>query len=131
MESEKELNLLYSEKSSASTSEEMEKVDAKIADKLLGMQRDQYEKKLEHLKEIKKVKGKTAAIFKLKEKVVGTKKEGMESVSMNDPKTGQMIYDPEKLKQASMNYLSSLLKNREPKDEYIEDFKTLRILHES
>ena len=42
-----------------------------------------------------------------------------------------MIYDPEKLKQASMNYLSSLLKNREPKDEYIEDFKTLRILHES
>ena len=94
MEADKELNLLYSKKSKANEIEEIEKVDEEIAEKLLGLQREHYEKKLEYLKDLKKEKGKSAAIFKLKEKVVGSKKEGMESVSMNDPITGQMICDP-------------------------------------
>ena len=54
-------------------------------------------------------------MFKLKEKVLGSRKEGSESVSMNDPVTGQMICDPEELKRASVDYLSSLLRNRDPK----------------
>jgi hypothetical protein len=52
-------------------------------------------------------------------------------VSMNDPETGQMICDHEQLKQASIDYLSNLLKNREPKEDYRENFETLRILHDS
>ena len=131
MDADKELNLLYSKKLKANEIDEIEKVDDEIAEKLLKLQREQYEKKLEYLKDIKKDKGKSAAIFKLKEKIVGAKKEGTESVSMNDPETGQMICDHEQLKQASIDYLSNLLKNREPKEDYREHFETLRILHDS
>ena len=49
---------------------------------------------------------------------------------MNDHVTGHMICDPEELKRASVDYLSSLLRNRDPKEGYKEDLKTLRILHE-
>ena len=131
LESDKELNDLYKEKMQAMSSEDTQKVDSKIAEKLLGVQRVQYEKKLDYLKELKASKGKSAAIFKLKEKVVGSKKEGMESVSMNDHITGEMIYEPEKLKEASSNYLRNLLTNREPKEGYKEHFSTLRRLHDS
>ena len=53
-------------------------MEDKIAGKLLEKQRKEYENKLEHLKNIKKEKGKSAAIFKLKEKVIGSKKEGLD-----------------------------------------------------
>ena len=66
-------------------------------------------------------------MFKLKEKVLGSRKEGSESVSMNDPVTGQIMCDPEELKRASVDYLSSLLRNRDPKEEFKEDLKTLSI----
>ena len=79
---------------------------------LLVKQREEYETKLEQLKNIQKSKGRSAAIFKLKEKVVGSKKEGMESVSMKDPITGSILYDPDQLKEASEDYLSNLLTNR-------------------
>ena len=105
-------------------------MEDKIAGKLLEKQRKEYENKLEHLKNIKKEKGKSAAIFKLKEKVIGSKKEGMESVSMKDPVTGSMICDPEQLKKASTEYLSKLLTNRDPKDGYQRGFETLRLLHD-
>ena len=95
---------------------------------LLVKQREEYETKLEQLKNIQKSKGRSAAIFKLKEKVVGSKKEGM--VSMKDPITGSILYDPDQLKEASEDYLSNLLTNREPKVGYEQGLKTLRSLHE-
>ena len=131
MENDKELEVLYSEKTMATSPKEIQEVEDKIAGKLLEKQRKEYENKLEHLKNIKKEKGKSAAIFKLKEKVIGSKKEGMESVSMKDPVSGSMICDPEQLKQASTEYLSKLLTNRDPKDGYQRGFETLRLLHDS
>ena len=131
LESDKELNDLYKENMLAISSEDTQQVDGKLAERLLGVQRVQYEKKLDYLKELKASKGKSAVIFKLKEKVVGSKKGGMESVSLNDHITGEMIYEPEKLKEASSNYLRNLLTNREPKEGYKEHFSTLRRLHDS
>jgi hypothetical protein len=79
---------------------------------------------------VKKLKGKSAAIFKLKEKIVGSKKKGMESVSMNAPISGDMICDPEELKKVSVAYLSTLLTNRDPKDEYKQHLDILKLLHQ-
>ena len=104
---------------------------SKIADILIQKQREEYEKKLEYLKTIKKDKGKSAAMFKLKDKVLGSRKEGCETVSMNDPISGEIICDPEELKKASVKYLSSMLENREPKEEYRCDLQTLKLLHQS
>ena len=85
MEKDKELDKLYTEKFTAVTDDDIKNVDTKIAAKLLEKQRKEYEDKLDYLKTIKKDKGKSAAIFKLKEKILGSRKDGMESVSMNDP----------------------------------------------
>ena len=130
LECDKELDNLYKEKIESRSDVEASLVDSKIADTLLKRQREEYEKKLQYLKDIKKEKGKSTAIFKLKEKVLGSKKEGSESVSMNDPETGEMICDPEELKKASIKYLSNLLENREPKEDYRQDLKTLELLHQ-
>ena len=130
MDSDKDLELLYKEKCSANSEEETRTVETKIAEKLLEKQRKDYEVKLDYLTEVKRVKGKSAAIFKLKDKIVGSKKEGMESVSMNDPISGDMICDPEELKRVSVAYLSNLLTNRDPKDEYKQNLQILKLLHE-
>ena len=58
------------------------------------------------------------------------KHAGSESVSMNDPVSGNMICDPEELKTASVKYLSNLLTNREPKEEYKRNLEIVKQLHE-
>ena len=50
-------------------------------------------KKLHYLKKLKKEKGTSAAVFKLKEKIVGSKKISQEAVSMKDPDTGEIIVE--------------------------------------
>ena len=75
MESDKELENLYSEKEKASSDDGIEEAEVKIAETLLVKQREEYETKLEQLKNIQKSKGRSAAIFKLKEKVVGSKSQ--------------------------------------------------------
>ena len=85
LEADKELEMLYSEKIKATSIEDIHGVEGNMAGKNLERQRKQYECKLEYLKTIKKEKGKKAAIFKLKEKVAGSKKEGMEAVTMKNP----------------------------------------------
>ena len=129
MENDKDLDKLYTEKVKADTEEEIQAVDCRIADKLLQKQRKEYEDKLEYLKLVKKEKGKSAAIFKLKEKILGSRKDGMESVSMNDPVSGHMICNPEELKKASVDYLSKILTNRAPKEEYKQNLYILKQLH--
>ena len=131
LEGDKSLENLYKEKLESTSDAESKATESEIADILIQKQREEYEKKLEYVKTIKKDKGKSAAMFKLKDKVLGSRKEGCETVSMNDPISGEMICDPEELKKASVKYLSSLLENREPKEEYRRDLQTLKLLHQS
>ena len=63
---DKELSKLYDEKAENET--ESEAIEAKINSKLIEYQMKDYEKKLKYLDKVKKEKGKSAAIFKLKEK---------------------------------------------------------------
>ena len=131
LEGDKTLENLYKEKLKTTSDAESKAIETKIADILIKNQKEEYEKKLDYLKTIKQDKGKSAAIFKLKDKVVGSRKEGCETVSMNDPISGEMICDPEELKKASVKYLSSLLEKREPKEEFKRDLQTLKLLHHS
>ena len=90
----------------------------------------EYEKKLHHLNQLKKEKGKSAAIFKLKENIVGIKKTCQEAVTMKDPESGELIVENDKLKEASMKYVSNLLTNRCPKIDYQEEFNLMESLHD-
>ena len=125
---DKELDKLYELKSSDEANKE--DIDKQISNKILAHQLKEYEKKLHYLNKLKKEKGSSAAVFKLKEKIVGTKKISQEAVSMKDPDTGEIIVENDKLKEASIKYVSSLLTNRSPKEEFEEEFKVMESLHE-
>ena len=49
---------------------------------------------------------------------------------MKDPVTGDIIVETDKLKEASVNYVSNLLTNRNPKDDFKDDFDLMESLHE-
>ena len=85
--------------------------------------------KLKYLAQIKEGKGKSAAIFKLKDKVLGPKKPGNEAVTMIDPETGQSIVERDELKEAPIKNLSGLLTNRKPKEQYKNQFELLEKIH--
>ena len=101
----------------------------KIRNELISQQHKEFEKKLANLSEVKKTKGRSAAIFKLKESILGSKKVGQEAVAMEDPENGMLIVEKEKLKEASSKYVSKLLTNRDPKCEYKREFEFMESLH--
>ena len=69
--------------------EELYKLKSKAA-------KENYE--LEEIYNIHNKKGSSAAIFKLKEQILGSKKSGQDAVCMEDPDTGQIIVERESLK---------------------------------
>ena len=70
----KEKQLLLSNASHTDKDKQIDIINKKIAEELLSFQRIGLEKEISSLKSISKSKGVTAAIFKLKDKVVGMKK---------------------------------------------------------
>jgi hypothetical protein len=102
----------------------------KIAEVLIQKQRCEYEKKLIALKTLKTTKGKSAAVFNLKAKILGGKKDKQEAVVIEDPNTKELLFEPDKIKETSLNYLKDLLKNREPKDDYKNDIEIINIMHQ-
>ena len=75
------------------------------------------------MKEMEKIKGRSAVVFKLKERVVGEKKSGQEATVMIDPTTNEEVNTPEGIKRVSIDYCQNLLTNRDPKPEYSEDLE--------
>ena len=57
-------------------------------------------------------------------------KTPLEVVSMIDDDTEEMIVEADKLKEASVTYLSKLLTNREPKEGFEIDIKIKEILNQ-
>ena len=133
IKNDKELEKLYHKKSTlevgVANSDKIEKVESEIAGKLIATQRKDFEKKLEDLKDVKKNKGKSAALFKLKDKVCGEKKQKQEPVTLKDPISGEILSDHEKIKESSLNYLKNLLTNRQPKEKYENDLISLQLIH--
>ena len=126
---DEELSKLYDEKAEKAENEtESEAIEAKINSKLIEYQMKDYEKKLKYLDKVKKEKGKSAAIFKLKEKIVGAKKQTQEAVTMKDSESGKLIVENDELKRASVDYVSKLLTNRSPKVEFKDDFYLMKSL---
>ena len=105
-------------------------IEQQINKKLIEKQRKDLEKELDDLKSRQHMKGRTAAIFNLKEKVIGKKKESQESVSIVDPVTKERLFDHDKIKQASLNYVKNLLKNNDPKQEYKHEIDVVNALHD-
>ena len=115
-------NLIYDE--------QVKKIDEQIAVNLLKIQKDAFEKELKALKDIKTSKGKAAAIFKTKAKIVVPKSLAPEAVVLIDPITKTEVTTPDNIKRVSLDYCTDLFTNRKPTEEFSEDIFIKEILHE-
>ena len=84
---------------------------------------------MNHLKDLKRNKGRAAATFHLKEKILGNKKTQQEPIAILDPETGYEVNKTKDIKKVSLNYCVKLLKDREAKEGYREVVREKDILH--
>ena len=56
------------------------------------------------------------------------RKSGQEMVAMKDPETGNMIFDPEALKDASIKYCVKLLQNNNVDPEFKDEIELENLL---
>ena len=129
---EKELEALQQYRIQISTDAEhndkeskVEKIDTEMANVIEKIQSKQFQMNLKKLEDVKKDKGKAAAVFTLKEKILGKKKIGQEPTILKDPDTGKELSKHDEIKEASLNYCVQLLTNLQPKDEYREIIEDL------
>ena len=109
--------------------DEIDYLEIMIKEKLLEAQRITVEKELDEMRDSKK-KGRCGAVFKLKSKVTGEKKEASEAVVIKDPESGNLIYEPDEIKEASLKYCQNLLKDNVPDEEYSCEVKVKELLHD-
>ena len=55
-----------------------------------------FQKEIDQLKDVKNKKRKSASVFKLKENIVGNKKQNQESIAITNPETKKLVFDQEK-----------------------------------
>ena len=108
--------------------ERLEKVDKEMASTLKNIEKENYEKDIKYLEGLKNEKGKSAAVFGLREKILGNKKRPQERVVLSDPKTGKDVSTPAEIKKVSLNYLVDLLSKKTVKDEYADVLNAKREL---
>ena len=119
----KDLKYLQKQKLSLNSdndNHEIMKIDEEIAKILLSNQTQRLEKELTDIKNTKERKGTSAAIFKLKDKIIGIKKPAQEAIVMKDPETSEELVSNKEIKEASLKYCVQLLTNRAPKEGYVE-----------
>ena len=100
--------------------DEIDKLDTEMSSVLKEIQHKKYMKDVKFLEDTAKSKGKTAAIFKLKEKMFGSKKTPLDQIAILDPDTNNLVFTPKEIKAASLKYCTKLLTNQEPREEYKE-----------
>ena len=93
------------------------------------MKGNKFTKEIKQLESIKQNKGKAAAVFSLKDKVIGKKKTPQEQVVIVDPETGNEVCSPEDIKRVSLNFVVDLLKTKEPKEKYAAMVTERKDLH--
>ena len=95
--------------------------DAYIAEELLRLRKADIEEELGNIYRLKNSKGDSAAVFNVRDKILGRKKDADEPAVIKDPKTGELVFQPSDILKASVEYCENFLKNRDPRDGFEED----------
>ena len=130
----KEMDALQKEKddiyrkngNNTSVHDKIKDIDEKITANLLKVQREAFEQELDSICKMKITKGLSAAVFKLKENIVGSKKANQVATIVFDPKANVEVTTPEDI---SLEYCVNLLTNRKPKKDFEEDILLKDIVH--
>ena len=109
---------------------EIKAIDNEITKNILSEQRKNLENELNQLKSVAKHKGKTAAIFNLKDKVIGNKKSEQEATTMKHPVSQEVLTKRSEIKKAALAYCVDLLENRKPKAGYEDEILIKDLIHD-
>ena len=110
-------------------SEVITSIDDEMAGTLEVIRKNKYERELRQLEDHKNNKERAAAVFSLKDKILGSKKISQDRVVLTDPETGREVYRPEDIKRVSLNYLVNILKTKEPEVKYAELIHNRKVVH--
>ena len=116
-------------KSDPDVKEKLVAVNEEIAAGLVAKERESLQKGVGNLLDLKKNKGTSAALFNLRQKVVGPKSATTDAVSIIDPGSGREIKSAHGIRKATLDYCHKLLSNREPSKDYCEDLDMKRSIH--
>ena len=89
-----------------------------------------YERQLNSLQDLANKKGKSAAIFNLRDSIFGGKKTCQEQVALIDPASGKEVTTPAEIKKVSLEYCVNLLRKRVPENEFKELILNKKWIHE-
>ena len=70
---------------------------------------------------LKQRNGTAATLFRVKNNVVGNKTSTQEPTSIIDPTSGELLFEPKKIKDACLAYCKQLLTNSVPKEDIKDD----------
>jgi len=108
---------------------DMKDISEHTNEKLLAAQRIEIESELSRIKDLKVCKGKAAAVFDLLDNIRGGKKQGAEIVAMSHPSTGELVLDPDHLKDTALDYCVELLQNNNCDSDCGEKISTENLLN--
>ena len=120
---------LVSDHSDEIEEEKLIEIEGCIASKLQEKQQVNFQKEISDLLDVKTKKGNAAALFKLKEKVVGAKNLETEAVTIVDPASGLEVTSAKELRHVTLTYCHGVLTNRQPTADYEDDLKMKVAVH--
>ena len=94
------------------------------------LKREDVEKELIDIQRLRQAKGHSAAVFDVKTKILGRKKDADEPSVVRDPKSKELIFHPSGILKTSVDYCEKLLKNREPRAGFEDDLHWKRVVHD-
>ena len=106
-----------------------EEIDQELKKAVDEVQKREMKAEVTKLKVIKATKGSSAAVFNLREGVLGSSKSSSDPISITDPLSGIPILSPNQIKKATLDYCVRLLTNREPKDGFVEVIRRKELMH--
>ena len=89
----------------------MDAIDSKIHEEMKKLKREDIERELRDIQRLKHTKGDAAAVFGVKAKILGKKKDADEPSAIRDPKSNQLIFHPSGILKTYVEYCENLLKN--------------------
>ena len=110
---------------------EIENIDKEIVKELASSQKEHLDHEIVKFEQILKSKGNAARIFSLKNEIVGAKKISQEPTVIKNPASGEMITNPEEIKETVLKFCKDLLTNREPSEGFETDMIIKRKLHDA
>ena len=109
---------IYSEYDGNELADKVDDINEKISTAITEIQSKQMEKEIDKFKQLKASKGKAAAVFKLRESIIGSSKSSSDPVVVVDPSSGLPMMSPEEIKTATLDYCVGLLTKRPPREDF-------------